>query len=83
VEEVADEWFEEKIPEGELIRSFDEDGNEVLKFNEEHPKYKRRQRRTGATRRRRRGPPGPGLRRLPRTPLGRSSQDSSSRTLGE
>ena len=44
VEEVADEWFEEKIAEGELLRSFDEDGNEVLKFNEEHPKYKRRQR---------------------------------------
>ncbi len=42
VEEVADEWFEEKIAEGELIRSFGEDGNEVLKFNEEHPKQTHR-----------------------------------------
>jgi hypothetical protein len=44
VEALTDEFFEEKIAEGEIVRSFNEDGKEVLKFNEEHPEYKRRQR---------------------------------------
>jgi hypothetical protein len=44
VDQIEDEFVDEKIADGELVRSFNEDGKEVLKFNEEHPQYKRRQR---------------------------------------
>jgi hypothetical protein len=44
VDQIEDEFVDEKIADGELVRSFNEDGKEVLKFNEEHPEYKRRQR---------------------------------------
>jgi hypothetical protein len=41
---IVDEFLDEKIAEGEIVRSFDEDGKEILKVNEEHPEYQRRQR---------------------------------------
>jgi hypothetical protein len=40
--EVMDEYIEEAVDDGEIIREVGEDGREIRRFNENHPKYQRK-----------------------------------------
>lgn len=42
VRDVLDEYIEEAVANGEIIKEVGEDGREILRFNEYHPKYQRK-----------------------------------------